>query len=112
MAPPAADQRVPDRNGPRSRDPQLVPQIAGVSGTRDLDLDTGDAVLHHTEVPEAVDGLLRNGVEHRARQRALQRESRNRIRHLADLDFHAERVLLQPAKTRLARPAAVPPVSP
>jgi hypothetical protein len=100
-------QRVPHRERAGGRDPQLVAEVARVTGARNLEIHAGNAVVHRAEVPERVHRIARGGVQYGARQRTLQRERAERLGDLLDRHLHAEGIAVQPAQAGLRRRQAV-----
>ena len=85
------DERVPDLDRARGRDPQLVAEVAGVAGPRDVDRDLADLRGAAPEVAQVGERLAGRRLEHVARQRALERERRGRLGLLVDRDVEAAR---------------------
>src|SRR5262245_21387587 len=101
------DERVPDLDGVAPGRPDLVTEIAGVAGARDVHLDAGDRAARDAEVPQLVDIGLRHLPQELRRRRALEREGADLLRDVLDRDVETRRVLGQPPQVRLRRGPAV-----
>ena len=63
---PDARERVPHRAGVVTVHPDLIAEVAGVAGARDLDGAAGDPARRHAKVLEMVDVGFGRGAEERA----------------------------------------------
>ena len=57
--------------------PDLVAEIAGIAGSRNVDRDAGNRSAGHAKVLQQTDVGIRDGGEQSARGRSLKRERRN-----------------------------------
>ena len=99
----AFDERVPHLDRARGRHPDLVAEIAGVAGARDVHRHAGDGAARDAEVLQPIDVRLRDRAQQLRGRRALQRHRRDLLRHVFDPDVHAARVLPEPAQARIRR---------
>ena len=97
---PRSMQRIPDGQGIRRVQPDLVAEVAGVAGARDGHRLAGEHVRCHAEELDAVHRRLAAAIQHRARLRSLQRERGHLLGALGDGHVHADRVHVQPAQRR------------
>ena len=99
----ALHQRVPDGDRAVPRHPDLVAEIAGVAGARDLDRHAGDRPARHAEIFQAADVGVGHRVEQAAGRRPLQRERGHLLRDVLDVDVQADGVLREPAQAGIGR---------
>jgi hypothetical protein len=82
---PGLHQRVPDVDGACRGHPDLVAEIAGVPGARDLDAHAADHAARHAEVPQPIDVGVAHRAQHAGRGRPLQRERGHLLGDVVDL---------------------------
>ncbi len=100
---PPIHQRVPHADRVPGRHPDLVAEIAGVPGARDVDRHARDDPRHDAEVLEAIDVGAGRRAQQLRRGRPLERERRRLLRDVLDGHVEAGRVLPEPAQARIRR---------
>src|SRR3954454_22808706 len=95
------EDRVTDLERDVVRDPQLVATVARVARARDADVDAADLGSPVAEVAHVGPVLPGGGLEHVAAELALQRETRERLGDVFDLDIEAGRVQQEPSVGRV-----------
>src|SRR5438093_1342297 len=103
----ALHDRVPNFHRFAPIHPDLVPQVAGVTGAGDVDGNAGDRASGHAEILETRNLSLSDFREQPAGGRPLESEGRDLFRNVFNLDVHARGVLAKPAQTRVGGGPAV-----
>ena len=95
-------QQFPERDRVLRRDPELIPEIAGVAGSRDVDRHLLPAGLERCgpapEVAQVAERAAGRRLQHVPRQGTLDGERGHLFRHVIDRHVEAGRVLAEPAE--------------
>src|SRR6185369_4120777 len=96
------NQCIPNFDRVFGRDPDLVAEVAGVAGSRNLDRHICDGAFSHTKVLEVCDvGVFDEALEEPAGSGSLQSKRGNAFGDVLDLNVHAGGVLCEPAQARI-----------
>ena len=102
-------QRVPNFDGIMlvvKRNPNLVAEIARVSGAGNIDRHAGNLAARFAEIFQVGDVRLGDRFQQLRRRGPLQRQSRRLLGDVFDLNIHVQAVLPEPAQARIGcRPA-------
>ena len=93
-----AREGVPDFDGIFPGNPDLVAEVAGVAGTRDVHGHAGDFAAGDAKIFQVGDVGFGDFLEQRARGRALQGQRRHPLGDIFDIHRHAQGVLAKPAQ--------------
>src|SRR6185436_20572667 len=96
-------ERVPHVRGRAGVDPDLVPQVAGVSGPRDVDVDAADLGAALAEVAQVGPVPTAGALEDVARARPLQGDGRELLGHVDDVYVEPGRVQREPPVAGVGR---------
>src|SRR4029450_3451570 len=94
---PRRAQGAPGRCRGLGRDPQLVPEVAGVARPADVDLDTGELRRAAPEVAQVAEVLAGRRLEDRAAVGGLEGARGALLRDVLDLHVEPRGVQRQPA---------------
>src|SRR5262249_37595339 len=100
-------ERVPDLYRIAPVDPDLVAQVAGVSGAGDIYGHACDLAAGHAEILQLGDVGYANGFYQLARSRSLQCERGDFLRDVFNLDIHVQPAPAKPAQAGISRGAAI-----
>ena len=100
-------QRVPDFDRVVPGHPNLISQITGIAGTRDIHRDACNFAVRHAKIFQIRDVRFRNRLQQLARSRPLQRQRGDFLRNVLDLHVHVEAVLTKPAQAGIGSGPAI-----
>src|SRR5258706_9216349 len=94
-------ERVPGRGRLAGGDPDLVSEVARVARPRDVDIDLAELRRASPEVAQVVERLAGRRLEHRPRERPLERDRGDLFRDVLDRHVQAASVEREPALLRI-----------
>ncbi len=104
---PFLHDRVPDFHRIVPRNPDLIAQIAGVSGARNIHENVADLAAGHAEIFEIGDVGFGDRFEQFARGWPLQSQSGQLLGNVLDLNIHVQAVLPEPAQAGVGSGPAI-----
>lgn len=94
---------IPESLRVAARRPDLVTEVTGIPGSRDLDRHTPDLTGRVTEEAQVVCGPIRGVMQDPSRGRPLEGQRGQVVRDIPNRNVHPERVIQQPPQVRLGR---------
>ena len=100
-------QRVPHLDRVIPRNPDLISQVAGVAGAGDVHRYTCNLATRHAKVSEIRDVTFRHSLQQLAGSWALQRQRRDLLGNVLNLNIHVQAVLPEPTQAGIGGGPAI-----